>query len=224
MSSKESTNAPLRVAVLASGSGTNFQAIVDKTAAGRLNARIMVVISNNRNAYVLERARQAGIRAEHWSETLAGSQQAFVDGMLRILNSAHTELIVLAGYMKLLPGEVVHAYEGRILNIHPALLPKHGGKGMYGIAVHEAVIAAGDVESGATVHCVDNEYDRGPIYLQRKVSVLPGDTPEILRERVLKIEHELLPEAISKFAAERSCPTSIIEVPSSPSRKDQARS
>jgi phosphoribosylglycinamide formyltransferase-1 len=113
------------------------------------------------------------------------------------------ELIVLAGYMKLLPAEVVRDYEGRILNIHPALLPKYGGQGMYGMFVHEAVIAAKDKESGATVHFVDLEYDRGPIFLQRAVPVLPGDTPESLRERVLRLEHELLPEAIAKFAAER---------------------
>ena len=194
---------PLRIAVLASGSGTNFQAIVDKIAAGQLHARIMVLICNNRNAFVLERARQAGVRAEHWSETAAGSREAFVEGLLRTLQECKVELVVLAGYMKLLPPEIVRAYEGRILNIHPALLPKHGGQGMYGIFVHEAVIAAKDTESGATIHFVDHEYDRGPIFLQRKVPVLPGDTPESLRERVLKVEHELLPEAIAKFAAER---------------------
>jgi phosphoribosylglycinamide formyltransferase-1 len=194
---------PLRIAVLASGSGTNFQAIVDKIASGKLNARIMVLICNNRNAFVLERARQAGIRAEHWSETLAGSREKFVEGLLQLLQQSHVELIVLAGYMKLLPAEVVRAFEGRILNIHPALLPKHGGQGMYGMFVHEAVIAAKESESGATVHFVDSEYDRGPIFLQRKVPVMPDDSPESLRERVLKVEHELLPEAIAKFAVER---------------------
>jgi phosphoribosylglycinamide formyltransferase 1 len=194
---------PLRIAVLASGNGSNFQAIVDRIASGQLDARVMVLICNNRNAFVLERARQAGIRAEHWSETLAGSRQAFVEGLLRILKECKVELIVLAGYMKLLPEEVVREYQGRILNIHPALLPKFGGQGMYGMFVHEAVIAAKEAESGATVHFVDTEYDRGPIYLQRKVAVLPEDTPELLRERVLKAEHELLPEAVAKFAAER---------------------
>jgi len=193
---------PLRIAVFASGGGTNFQAIVDKIATGRLNAWIMVLICNNRNAFALERARQAGIRAEHWSETQAGSREVFVEGLLRVLRDAKVELIVLAGYMKLLPVEVVREYQGRILNIHPALLPKYGGQGMYGTFVHEAVIAAKETESGATVHFVDAEYDRGPVFLQRKVPVLPNDTPEILRERVLKVEHELLPEAIAKFAAE----------------------
>lgn len=199
-------NSPIRIAVLASGSGTNFQAIVDKIAAGQLNARIMVLICNNRNAFVLERARQVGIRAEHWSETLAGSRQKFVEGLLNTLREAKVELVVLAGYMKLLPAEVVREYHGRILNIHPALLPKFGGQGMYGMFVHEAVIAAKETESGATIHFVDAEYDRGPIFLQRSVPVLPDDTPESLRERVLKLEHELLPEAIAKFAAEMRMP------------------
>jgi phosphoribosylglycinamide formyltransferase-1 len=194
---------PLRIAVLASGSGSNFQAIVDKIASGQLNARVMVLICNNRNAFALERARQAGIRAEHWSETLAGSRPEFVEGLLRMLKECKVELIVLAGYMKLLPEEVVREYAGRIINIHPALLPKFGGQGMYGMFVHEAVIAAKESESGATVHFVDTEYDRGPIFLQRRVAVIPDDTPELLRERVLKAEHELLPEAIAKFAAEK---------------------
>lgn len=198
---------PLRIAVLASGSGSNFQAVVDKIASGQLNARVMMLICNNRNAFVLERARQAGIRVEHWSETLAGSRPVFVEGLLRMLKDCKVELIVLAGYMKLLPEEVVREYSGRILNIHPALLPKFGGQGMYGMFVHEAVIAAKETESGATVHFVDTEYDRGPIFLQRKVPVMPNDTPELLRERVLKAEHELLPEAIAKFASEKRTPS-----------------
>lgn len=193
---------PLRVAVLASGSGTNFQAIVERIAAGKLNAQIVVVVSNNSKAYVLERARQAGIRAEHWSETKSGSPEEFASVLRQILEDTRTELIVLAGYMKLLPIGIVREYHGRIINIHPALLPRHGGKGMYGIHVHEAVIAAGDKESGATVHFVDSEYDHGAILLQRKVPVLPGDTPEALQKRVLEIEHQLLPDAIEKFADE----------------------
>ena len=217
---REQPGSPLRVAVMASGNGSNFQAIVDRIAAGKLNARIMVLICNNRNAFALERARQAGVRAEHWSETLAGSPEAFVEGLLRILLEARTELIVLAGFMKLLPPEIVQEYHGRILNIHPALLPRYGGQGMYGMSVHEAVIAAGEKESGATVHFVEAEYDRGPIFLQRKVEVLPSDTPEALKERVLKVEHELLPGAIAKFAAERDSIGRIADIDSSASRKD----
>ena len=190
----------LRVAVMVSGSGTNLQAILDRCREGRLNAVVCVVISNNRNAYALERARKEGVEAVHWSEKKAGSAKAFADGLLGILRSAGTDLVVLAGYMKLIPSGVVEAYQGRMLNIHPALLPKFGGQGFYGMKVHEAVLAAGETESGATVHFVDAEYDRGPAFLQRTVPVLPGDTPETLRARVLAVEHELLPDAIAKFA------------------------
>ncbi len=192
----------LRVAVMASGSGTNLQSILDRCAAGSLPARVVVVISNNRNATALERARKAGVDAVHWSEKKAGSPEAFAEGLLDILKQAGADLVVLAGYMKLVPPQVVAAYRGRMLNIHPALLPKHGGQGFYGMRVHEAVVAAGDTESGATVHFVDAEYDRGPTFLQRTVPVLPGDTPESLQTRVLAVEHELLPDAIAKFASE----------------------
>jgi len=194
---------PLRVGVMASGSGTNLQAILDRIADGTLNAAVTIVISNNRDSYVLERARAAGVEAAHWSEKKAGSPEAFVAGLLDLLAGARVELLVLAGYMKLLPRQIVEAYTGRIINIHPALLPKYGGPGFYGMRVHEAVIAAGEKESGATVHFVDAIYDHGEIFLQRRVPVLPGDTPEQLRERVLEIEHRLLPDAIAKFAGER---------------------
>jgi phosphoribosylglycinamide formyltransferase-1 len=192
----------LRVAVLASGSGTNLQSVLDRCENGSLPAIVAVVISNNRDAFALERARKAGVETVHWSETKAGSPGAFADGLLDILRRTSTDLVVLAGYMKLVPPRVVEAYQGRMLNIHPALLPKFGGKGFYGMRVHEAVLAAGETESGATVHFVDAEYDRGPALLQRTVPVLPDDTPETLQARVLAVEHELLPDAIAKFAAE----------------------
>jgi phosphoribosylglycinamide formyltransferase-1 len=192
----------LRVAVLASGSGTNLQSLLDRCQSGSLPATVVVVISNNRDAYALERARRASVLAVHWSEKKAGSVEAFADGLLGILQRADTDLVVLAGYMKLVPMRVVEAFQGRMLNIHPALLPKFGGQGFYGMRVHEAVLAAGETESGATVHFVDAEYDRGPSFLQRTVPVMPDDTPETLRARVLAVEHELLPDAIAKFAAE----------------------
>lgn len=194
--------APLRLAVLASGSGTNLQAIIDEIASGRLNARVVVVISNNSDSFALERARKVGIRAVHWSEKKAGSTEAFVQGLLEVLRQAQVELIVLAGYMKLVPNEVVSAFPERMINIHPALLPKFGGPGFYGMRVHEAVLAAGEKESGASVHFVDTEYDHGAILMQRRVPVHPDDTPERLRDRVLAIEHELLPAAIAKFEKE----------------------
>ncbi|MEW5702514.1 MAG: phosphoribosylglycinamide formyltransferase [Candidatus Zixiibacteriota bacterium] len=194
---------PLRVGVMVSGSGTNLQVILDRIAAGSLDAIVTIVISNNRDAYALERARQAGVEAVHWSEKKAGSPEAFVSGLLDLLASARVQLLVLAGYMKLVPRPVVEEYAGRIINIHPALLPKFGGPGFYGMRVHEAVIAAGETESGATVHFVDPIYDHGEIFLQRRVPVHPGDTPEQLRDRVLAVEHELLPDAIEAFAQQR---------------------
>ncbi len=198
------TGSRLRVGVMASGSGTNLQAILDRSAAGRLEAEVVVVISNNRKAQALERARQAGVRAVHWSVKAAGSPERFTERLLEILEEAGVELVVLAGYMKLVPEAVVRAYQGRMLNTHPALLPKFGGQGFYGMRVHEAVLSAGEAESGATVHFVDAEYDHGPIFLQRRVPVHPDDTPESLRDRVLAVEHEILPEAIARFARERS--------------------
>ncbi len=195
-------NDRLRIAVFASGTGTNLQAVLDRIASGRLKAAIAVVVSNNSSAPALDRARHAGVEGVHWSEKRAGSHAAFVQGLLGILGSRRVDLIVLAGYMKLLPPEIVRAYLGRIINLHPALLPKFGGAGYYGMRVHEAVLAAGEKVSGATVHFVDPEYDHGAIYMQRTVPVLTGDTPECLRDRVLKVEHELLPDAIARFAQE----------------------
>jgi phosphoribosylglycinamide formyltransferase-1 len=195
-------DALLRVAVLASGSGSNLQAIIDRCADRTIPAQVVLVMSNNSGAFALERARQAGIAAVHWSEKKAGSPEAFADGLLAMLRQAQVDLIVLAGYMKLIPPAIIEAYAGRILNIHPALLPKFGGSGLYGIHVHEAVLAAGETESGATVHFVDAQYDHGAIFLQRRVPVHPDDTPETLRERVLAVEHEILPEAIGRFARE----------------------
>lgn len=192
----------LRIAVLASGSGTNLQAVLDGSSSGALAAEVVVVISNNSDSQALVRARNAGITAVHWSEKKAGSPEQFAAGMLEIVQAARADLIVLAGYMKLVPAEVVRAFRGRIINIHPALLPKYGGPGYYGMRVHQAVIAAGEKQSGATVHFVDAEYDHGPILMQREVPVLPNDTPETLRERVLALEHELLPAAIAKFILE----------------------
>lgn len=187
---------------MASGSGTNLQAILDRARAGTLGAEVVLVVCNNREAMALERARTAGVPAVHWSETKAGSPEIFGAELLRMFREAEVELVVLAGYMKLVPQEVVEAYRGRMLNIHPALLPKFGGKGFFGMRVHEAVLAAGETESGATVHFVDSEYDRGRIFLQRRVPVLPNDTPDRLRQRVLAVEHDLLPDAIAQFARE----------------------
>ncbi len=146
-------------------------------------------------------AREQGIATLHLSSKTHPDETAFADAMLSALRAHAIDLILLAGYMKKVPPAVVAAYPKRILNIHPALLPKFGGEGMYGMHVHQAVIAAGEKESGATVHFVDTDYDTGEIILQRAVPVLPNDTPETLAERVRILEHELYAEALEKVLA-----------------------
>jgi len=190
----------LRIAVLVSGGGTNLQSIIDQVEAGKINARIEVVISNNSKAYALERARQHKITALHMSAKKYGSQESLDEELLKVFEERGIDLIVLAGYMRLLSPVIVRKYKGRIINIHPGPLPEFGGTGMYGLKVHEAVIAAGLKESCATVHVVDEIYDHGPILLRRKVPVLPDDTAESLAARVLKVEHQVLPEVINMYA------------------------
>lgn len=191
--------AKLSIAVFASGGGTNLQALIDASKAGTFRGTIQAVISNNSSAYALIRAKQENIPTYHISAKTHPNPDELADRILEIFQAHSINLVVLAGYMKLLPLRVVRAYRSRIINIHPALLPKYGGKGMYGINVHKAVNAAGDRTSGATVHFVDESYDQGPIIVQRTVPVYPGDSPEELAARVLKVEHKILPEAVSMF-------------------------
>ena len=181
--------APCRVAVLASGGGSNLQALLD-ACTGNAPARVVLVLSNNADAGALKRARAAGVAA--------GVIDNPADGVAitRSLRNARAELVVLAGYLKLVPAGTVRAYDGRMINIHPALLPAFGGPGMYGAKVHRAVLQSGASESGATVHLVTMEYDRGAIVAQARVPVLPGDTPESLAARVLKAEHRVLPAVV----------------------------
>ena len=177
-----------RVAVLVSGGGTNLQAIIDKVADGSLpQVELVKVIASKESAYALERAAKAGI------ETAVAKEQPQV---LEELEASGAEIIVLAGYMKVLSPEIIKKYRNRIINIHPSLIPKFCGKGFYGIRVHNAVIDAGEKESGATVHYVDEGVDTGEIILQEKVPVLEGDTPEELAARVLKTEHVILAEGL----------------------------
>ena len=183
-----------KVAVLVSGGGTNLQAIIDKVASGELpQVELVKVISSKEGVFALERAAKAGI------PTAVAKEQADV---LSELKACGTELIVLAGYMKVLSEEIIKEYRNRIINIHPSLIPKYCGKGFYGIRVHNAVIAGGEKESGATVHYVDEGVDTGEIILQRTVPVEEGDTPEDLAARVLKVEHVILAEGL-KIAIER---------------------
>jgi phosphoribosylglycinamide formyltransferase 1 len=171
-------------------------ALIGACASGALDAEVRVVVGTTPNAPAMARARELGIRTvvvdagEEYSERLHGAL-------------AGCRVVCLAGYMRLLPAAVLHTFAGRVLNIHPALLPKFGGKGMYGRHVHEAVLAAGETESGCTVHVVTEEYDEGPIVLQKRCPVLPGDTPESLAARVLVLEHEAFAEAVAMVLGQK---------------------
>ena len=182
---------PVRVAVLVSGGGTNLQALLDALHNSPV-ARVVRVISNRPGAGALERARRAG------AATTVLSNPADPHELLVALRDA--QLVVLAGYLKLVPPAVVTQFRGRMINIHPALLPDFGGPGMYGHHVHAAVLASGARESGATVHFVDEAFDRGDIIAQEKVPVMDGDTPETLAARVLEAEHRLLPRVVLELA------------------------
>ena len=194
----------LNIAVFGSGRGSNFRAILKAIEDGKIaDARIVVVLSNNSGAGILEIARTHGIPSIHLSRSQFAAEDEFVTTLLQKLSEHGVNFVVLAGYVKRLHPRVIQKYRNRIINIHPALLPKYGGEGMYGMHVHEAVIAAGDTVSGATVHIVDEEYDHGPIVLQKEVPVDPNDTPEMLAARVLRVEHQIYPEAIRLFASGR---------------------
>ena len=182
----------LNIAVFGSGRGSNFQAILQAMEKGKLpGVRIVLVIGNNSGAGILEIAREHGIPALPLSERQFPGEEEFVSKLLHVLSEHNVNFIALAGYMKRLHPRVIKAYRNAIVNIHPALLPKFGGKGLYGMHVHEAVIAAGEKISGATVHIVDEEYDHGRIVLQQTVAVDPQDTPETLAAKVLQLEHKI---------------------------------
>jgi len=187
---------PLRVAVLASGGGSNLQAILDYL--GELGeasaAQVVLVASDRAGAGAVVKARAKGV------PTAVIANPADGPALTHMLESHRVDCAALAGYLKFVPQEVTQRWHGRIINIHPALLPKFGGAGMYGRRVHEAVLAAGETESGATVHQVDDVYDRGAIIAQERVPVEPGDTPDSLAARVLAAEHRLYPRALQALA------------------------
>ena len=195
----------LRVAVCVSGGGTNLQAIIDAIASGKIeNAQIVRVISNNKNAYALTRAQNAGIEGICVSPRDYGNRELFNEALLKCLKETDPDLIVLAGFMVAVPACVINAFRGKIINIHPALIPSFCGKGYYGLHVHEKVLERGAKVTGATVHFVDEDLDHGPILLQKAVEVREGDTPEVLQRRVMEeAEWILLPEAISLIAQGR---------------------
>ena len=187
----------LKIGVLASHGGSNMQAIIDQIETGSLDAAIEIVISNNSTSGAIERAKRHGLPWAHLSGKTHPDPDALDRAILERLREGGVELVVLAGYMKKIGVRTLAAYPGRMLNIHPALLPRHGGRGMYGIHPHEAVLAAGDTESGASVHVVTADYDQGPVVRQRRVPVRPEDTPQTLQQRVLAEEHRIYSEVIA---------------------------
>lgn len=192
----------LKVGVLVSGGGTNLQAILDAIDAGRVkNAKVSFVFSNNANAYALERAKNAGIEAMALSPSGFETREEFNQAMLRALKERNLDLIVLAGFLVKIPPEMVEAFRGKIINIHPSLIPSFCGVGYYGLKVHEAALKRGVKVTGATVHYVDEGMDSGPIILQKAVEVKSGDTPKRLQQRVMEeAEWVILPQAIHQIA------------------------
>ena len=192
----------LRIAVLVSGGGTNLQAIIDAIAAGKItDTEIAAVISNNKNAYALEREKQAGIKDIVVSPKDFETREVFNENLLKTLQEVNPDLIVLAGYLVVIPESVIDVFENRIINIHPSLIPAFCGTGYYGLKVHEAALKRGVKVVGATVHFVDKGTDTGPIIMQKAVAVQNGDTPKVLQQRVMEqAEWNILPAAIDKIA------------------------
>lgn len=195
----------MRIAVCVSGGGTNLQAIIDKINSGEIhNTEIAVVISNNKNAYALERAAKAGIEGVCISPKDYESREAFNKSFLEKLNSYNVDLVVLAGFLVVIPEEMIRQYRNRIINIHPSLIPSFCGTGFYGLKVHEGVLERGVKVTGATCHFVDEGTDTGPIILQKAVEVMEDDTPETLQRRVMEqAEWIIMPRAIDLIA--RGC-------------------
>ena len=191
----------MNIAVFASGNGTDLQAIIDGCKKGLIDGRVCLVISNNKEANCLNRAKNDNIPNYYINSKNFDSKEDFEQRLLELLKDHDTDIVFLAGYLKMMPLSIINKYD--IYNIHPSLLPKFGGKGMYGINVHKAVLKAKEKETGVTIHKVNEEYDKGEIVGQVKVPVLSNDTAEILADRVLEKEHEFLVEILSKIAKNR---------------------
>jgi len=193
------------IVVLVSGGGSNLQAIIDAVSRGEIDAHITAVIADRRGAFALERAKSAGIPAieiDRWDKNLFPQKEDFVQKVAETIDEYAPGLIVLVGYLSILPPETTEKYKNRIINVHPSLIPKFCGMGFYGMKVHEAVLAAGETESGATVHYVDEGVDTGGIILQEKVPVIAGDTAKTLAARVLEVEHRIIVEAIKQLTVD----------------------
>ena len=186
--------------MLVSGGGSNLEALLAAKAAGQLpNAEFVLVVSSRAGVFALERARKYGVPSVVLERKAFADEEGFQRAIEDALVRAKVEVVCLAGYLRMVGQNIIERYRGRILNIHPALLPKYGGAGMYGHHVHEAVLAAGEKESGCSVHVVDEEFDHGPVLAQARVPVLPGDTPEQLAARILEQEHRLYPDVLRQF-------------------------
>lgn len=191
-----------RIAVLVSGSGSNLQAILDKEIE-YINGKVVFVFSNIKSAYGLERARNHGVDAMSLSRKNFDSDEAYDEKLVELLKEYNVDLIVLAGYLRIITPKLIDQFENQIINIHPSLLPSFGGKGCYGIHVHEKVLERGCKVSGATVHFVDHEADTGPIILQDALEIDQSWSPEDLQKAVLEIEHRLLPEAVKLYCEDK---------------------
>ena len=189
----------LKICVCVSGGGTNLQAIIDSIDNGTItNAQIVRVISNNKGVYALERAQKHGIDAKAVSPKEYESRELFNEALLAAIDEVEPDLVVLAGFLVVIPEKMIQKYRNRIINIHPSLIPSFCGTGYYGLKVHEAALERGVKVTGATVHFVDEGTDTGPIILQKAVEVLPGDTPKVLQQRVMEeAEWKILPQAIN---------------------------
>ena len=190
----------LCLGIFASGRGSNFTAILEAIDRGDLDAAVGILVSNHADAGAMATAESRGIPTIAVERSSFETSDAYSDFLIEQMKQHEVNLIALAGYMKKIPAKFITHFKNRIVNIHPALLPDFGGQGMYGIRVHKAVIEAGAKFSGATIHLVDEEYDRGPVIAQSKVPVLPGDTPEILAARILETEHKLYPATLQRIA------------------------
>ncbi len=193
----------MNLCVLASGWGSTLSSIIHAVKTGKISSKIVLVISNNSTSNALNIASENQIPAVHLSQKQFGTEAEYDNKLLELLKQHKVDMIILAGYMKLIPAGVVKKYKYRILNIHPALIPSFCGKGLYGLKVHEAVLNYGAKVTGVTIHLVDEEYDTGPIVLQKIVFVNDDDTPETLQKRVLAVEHEIYPEAIKLFETKK---------------------
>lgn len=187
------------IVVCVSGGGTDLQSIIDGVENGLIKAKIQAVISSKKGVYAEKRAEKHNIPFIAITKEDFPDKEERYSEMLEVLGDFNPDLIVLAGYINILPPKVVDRFRGKIINIHPSLIPKHCGKGFYGLKVHESVIASGDKETGVTVHYVDEGADTGEIIRQEKVPVSEGDTPEILQQRVLAVEHKVLPEVVAEI-------------------------